>query len=157
MLLISLSKMYFRKYRGFYECHCRAVGYVFREQATWVDCVPNVMAHAQKPDIVFRRNGRVHWNRRGRQFSRLPAVEVCASALVMLDTPCSEVVWRILATHSTRQFLLHFPSRASPSAITFQLDSTAAEGWHRALNTGRFNWVGCYSTNTVNIIEDGVI
>jgi len=31
----------------------------------WVDCVWNVMAHAQKPDFVFRRNGRVHLNRRG--------------------------------------------------------------------------------------------
>jgi hypothetical protein len=40
------------------------------------------------------------------------------------DTPCSEVVWRVLATHSIRQFPLHFPSRASPCAITFQLDST---------------------------------
>ena len=29
------------------------------------------MAHAQKPDFVFRRNGRVHLNRHGRQFSRL--------------------------------------------------------------------------------------
>ena len=28
----------------------------------------------------------------GRQFSRLLAVEVCASAVIMLDTPCSEVV-----------------------------------------------------------------
>jgi hypothetical protein len=27
----------------------------------------------------------------GRQFSRLLAAEVCASAVVMLDTPCSEV------------------------------------------------------------------
>jgi hypothetical protein len=25
-------------------------------------------------------------------------------AVVMLDTPCSEVVWRVLATHSIRQF-----------------------------------------------------
>jgi len=49
------------------------------------------MAHAQKPDFVFRRNGRVHLNRWGRQFSRLLAAEVCASAVVMLDTPCSEV------------------------------------------------------------------
>ena len=30
-----------------------------------VDCVWNVMAHAQKPDFVFRRNGRVHLNRLG--------------------------------------------------------------------------------------------
>jgi hypothetical protein len=50
-----------------------------------------MMAHAQKPDFVFRRNGRVHLNRRGRQFSRLLAAEVCASGLVMLDTPRSEV------------------------------------------------------------------
>jgi len=45
----------------------------------------------------------------GRQFIRLLAAEVCASAVVMLDTPCSEVVWRVLATHSIRQFPLHFP------------------------------------------------
>jgi hypothetical protein len=82
------------------------------------------MAHTQKPDFVFRRNGRVHLNWRGRQFSRLLAAEVCASAVVMLDTPCSEVVWRVQATHSIRQFPLHFPSRASPCAITFQLAST---------------------------------
>ena len=42
----------------------------------------------------------------------------------MLDAPCSEVVWRVLATHFIRQFLLHFLSRASPCAITFQVDST---------------------------------
>jgi len=59
---------------------------------TKLDCVWNVMAHTQKPDFVFRRNGRVHLNRRGRQFTRLLAAEVCASAVVMLDTPCSEVV-----------------------------------------------------------------
>jgi len=82
------------------------------------------MAHAQKPNSVFRRNGRVHLNRRGRQYSRLLAVEACASAVVMLDTPCSEVVRRVLATHSIRQFPLQFPSRASPCAITFRLDST---------------------------------
>ena len=63
------------------------------------DYVWNMMAHAQKPDFVFRRNGRVHLNRRGRQFSRLMAAEVCGSAVVMLDTPRSEVVWRVLATH----------------------------------------------------------
>ena len=88
-----------------------------------VDCGSNVMAHAQKPDFVFRRNGRVHLNRRGRQFSRLLAAEVCASAVIMLDTPCSDVVCRVLATHSIRQFPLYFPSCASPCGITFQLDS----------------------------------
>jgi len=53
---------------------------------------------------------------------QLLAIEVCASAVVMLDTPCTEVVWRVLATHSIHQF----PSCASPRAITFQLDSTSA-------------------------------
>ena len=89
-----------------------------------VDCVCNVMAHAQKPDFVFWRNRRVRLNWRGRQFSRLLAANVFASAVEMLDTPCSEVVWRVLATHCIRQFPLHFPSHASPCAITFQLDST---------------------------------
>jgi len=60
----------------------------------------------------------------GRQLSRLLGFEVYASTVVMLDTPCSGVMWRVLATHSIRQFPLHFPSRASPCAITFQLDST---------------------------------
>jgi hypothetical protein len=78
----------------------------------------------KKTDFVFRRNRRVHVKRRGRQFSRLLAAEVCAPAVVMVDTPCSEVVWRVLATHSIRQFPLHFPTRMSPSGITFQLDTT---------------------------------
>ena len=34
------------------------------------------MAYAQKPDFVYRRNGRVHLNRLGRQFSRLLAAVV---------------------------------------------------------------------------------
>ena len=109
----------------------------------YVDCIWNVMPHAQKPDFVFPRNGRVHLNGQGRQFSRLLAAEVCASAVVMLDTPCSEVVWRVLFTHSIRQFPLHFPSRASPCAITFQLKSTCNKvknftlsGWGPAL----LNW-----------------
>jgi hypothetical protein len=40
----------------------------------------------------FRRNGQVHLNRRGRQFSRLLTAEVCALVGIMLDTPRSEVV-----------------------------------------------------------------
>ena len=92
-------------------------------QMRGVDCVWNVIAHAQKQDFIFRQNGQVHLNQQGRQFSRPKAAGVGASAVVMLDTLCSEVVWRVLATHSIRQFPLHFPSRASPCAITFQLDS----------------------------------
>ena len=41
------------------------------------------MAHSQKPHFVFRRNGRVHLNQRGLQFSRLQAAELCASAFMV--------------------------------------------------------------------------
>jgi len=60
----------------------------------------------------------------GRQFSWLLAAEVCASVVVTLDTPCSKVVRRVLAIYPICQFPLHFPSCASPCAITFQLEST---------------------------------
>jgi len=92
-----------------------------------VDGSWKVMAHAQKPDFVFQQNGRGHFNRLGHQFSRLLAAEACASAVVMLDTACSEVVWRVLAIHCIRQFRLHFPSCASPCAITFQLKYTICQ------------------------------
>jgi hypothetical protein len=98
---------------------------IWKESSSCVvaDCVWNVMAHAQKPYFVFRLNGRVHLNRPGRQFSRLLEAEVCVSAIVMLDTPCFEVVWRVLATHSIRQFPLHFPSlrRRVPSCFNWTL------------------------------------
>ena len=81
------------------------------------------MAHAQKPDFVFRRNGRVHLNQWWRQFSRLLAAEVCGSAVVMLDAPCSEVVWRVMATHSIRQFPLTSPPvrHGVPSHLNWSL------------------------------------
>jgi len=75
-----------------------------------VQHVSNVMAHAQKPDLVFPRNGRVHLNWRGCHFSRLLAAELCASVvvmLVMLDIPCSEVECK------TTGYPLH--SHVSPS------------------------------------------
>jgi len=42
----------------------------------------------------------------------------------MLDRPRSEVAWGVLATHSIRQFPLHFPFRASPCATRFRTSST---------------------------------
>jgi len=87
------------------------------------------MAHAQKPDLVFQRNGRVHLNRRGCQFSRLLAVEECGSA----DSNCIDRVptysARQLVTHSTRMFPLHFPSRASPCAIRFRTRYTCVRSF----------------------------
>jgi hypothetical protein len=94
-----------------------------------VYCVWNVMAYAQKSDFVFRRNGRVHLNRRGRQFSRLLAGELCTSACRVCTayaSLCSAVVWRLMVTHSIILFPPNFSSRTSPCAITFQLDSTAS-------------------------------
>ena len=103
-----------------------------------LDCVWNVMAHTQKPDFVFRWNGWVHLNWRGHQFSWLLAAKVCTSLVVVLDTPCSEVVWRVLATHSIHQFPLNFSSCVSLCAITFQLDSTTGAnllGYHKCVIT----------------------
>ena len=72
----------------------------------------------------FARNRRVHLNRPvGVSSVDYWQLRCAPSAVVMLDTPCSEVVWRVLATHCIRQFPLHLPSRASPCAITFQLES----------------------------------
>jgi hypothetical protein len=114
-----------------------------RVEASW-----NVMAHGQKPFFVFRRNGRVHLNWRGRQFSRLLAAEVCASAVVMLDTPCSEVVWRVLATHSIRQFPLHFPSVRNrvPSHFNWSLQVSVLTDYLRLytkLQKGRYATLSC--------------
>ena len=103
------------------------------EVGSVLDCVWNVMAHAQKPDFVFRRNGRVHLNRRGRQFSRLLAAEVCASAVVMPDTRRSEVVWRVLATHSIRQFPFTSPSVRHRVPSGFKLSLRQEVHWHLSI------------------------
>ena len=70
--------------------HCVASyeGPLLQAQVCVLEQKRNLMAHAQKPYLVFQRNGRVHLYRRGCQFSRLLAAEVCASAVVMLDRPC---------------------------------------------------------------------
>jgi len=57
-------------------------------------CIVRLKRDGTRAETRFRLSakGRVHLNRRGRQFSPLLAAEVCASAVVVLDTPCSEVV-----------------------------------------------------------------
>ena len=85
------------------------------------------MERAQKPDLVFRRNWRVHLNRWGRQFSWLLAGDLCTSACRVCTaraSVCSAVMWRLLVTHSILLFPLHFSARASRCAITFQMDLT---------------------------------
>jgi len=91
---------------------------IWHLEASW-----NVMSHAQETSFrLSAKRASPFKSAKGRQFSRLLAAELCASAVVILVTPCSEVVWRVLATHCIRQFPIHFSSRASPCAITFQLD-----------------------------------
>jgi hypothetical protein len=51
----------------------------------------------------------------------------------------------VLATHSIRQFPLHFPSRTSPCAITFQTHSTAGPRVYKQCLCGR-GQLKCYST-----------
>ena len=85
------------------------------------------MAHAQKSDFVFRRNGRVHLNRRRRQLSRLQAADVCAPAVVMLDTPCSEVAWECWLPAPFASFPFTSPPVRGRCAIRFQLESAVPE------------------------------
>jgi len=69
------------------------------------------MAHVQKPDFVFRRNGRIHLNRRGRHFNRLLADEMCASAVVMLDTwvsPSLPLPWVTVCHHISTGVCFHW-------------------------------------------------
>ena len=79
------------------------------------------MAHAQKPDLVFQRNGRVHLYRRG-----VSVQSAAGSQGVRISGSNAgyTVFWGRLQDYSTRMFPLHFPYRASPCAITFQLSST---------------------------------
>ena len=92
-----------------------------------VECKRNVMAHAQKPDSVFQRNGRVHLYRRVCQFSRVLAFLECGLG----ENDCSNTGRTVpsqteacLAIHSIRLFPLHFSSRASPCATRFRFHST---------------------------------
>jgi len=56
-----------------------------------VECKRNVMAHSQKPDSVFQRNGRVHLYRRGCQFSRVLAFLECGLG----ENDCSNTGWTV--------------------------------------------------------------
>jgi len=82
------------------------------------------MAHAQNSYLVFQRNGRVHLNRRGSQFSRILAVEECGSAGRPWIYHVPRYSARVVATLYNRLFPLHFPSHASPCVITFRTACT---------------------------------
>jgi hypothetical protein len=98
---------------------------------------------------------RVHWNRRGASVQSSTGSRGVRISGSNVDTPCSEVVWRVLATHSIRQFPFHFPSRASSRAITFQLDSSFHSCSSKDTHTGN-NWSREGYTN-LQIIITGVL
>jgi hypothetical protein len=93
-----------------------------------VDCVWNVMAHAQKTDFVFRRNGRVHLNRQGGASvqsttgSRGVRISGTNAGYTMFRGSAKGTGYPL---HSPVSPSLPFPSRASMCAITFQPDSNA--------------------------------
>jgi hypothetical protein len=109
------------------------------------------MAHAQKPDFVFPWNRRVHLNRWGCQFSQLLAAEVCASAVVLMDTPQSEVAWEYwLPTpfHSPVS-----PSLPLPCATRFRTSSTTAFTAWASYNMQRDD----FDMTNFNVIQDYAI
>ena len=69
---------------------------------------------------------------------------------------------RVLATHSIRKFLLHFPSRASPCATRFRTSSnTSVRGLGVVVRTPRYNkaniafWMSItFSTMTQSVIHN---
>ena len=103
-------------------------------EASW-----NVMAKAQKPEFVFQRNGRIHLNQRGRQFSRLLAAEVCASAAV-------EFSWNVMAQGDAREWKWRGNWRMEWVASTLHTTSehgvssiTTADA-HTSAASSRVNW-----------------
>jgi len=82
------------------------------------------MAHAQKPDLVFRRNGRVHLNRRGASVQSTTGsrgVGISGSN-AGYTTFRGSVKGTGYPLHSPVSPSLPLP--ASPCAITFHLEST---------------------------------
>jgi len=85
------------------------------------------MAHAHKPDFVFRRNGRFRLNRRGRQFGRLLAAQ---AGVRISGSNAGYTMFRgsVKGTgcplHSLLSRSLPLPCVTVCYAITFQLEST---------------------------------
>ena len=63
-------------------------------------------------------------------------------------------MWRVLSTHSIRQFPLHFPSRASPCVITFQLEYICRCCVWPNLATKADHRVCCVVSNTSPFISE---
>ena len=86
------------------------------------------MAHAQKTDFVFRRNGRVHLNRRWESVQSTTG----SRGVSISGSDAGYTMFR--GSVKGTGYPLHFasfpftsPFRASPCVITFQLDSTTLQ------------------------------
>ena len=89
-------------------------------EASW-----NVMAHAQKLDFVFRRNGRVHLNQQ-----RASVRSTTGSRGVHInDSNAGYTMFRGGVKSTGYPLHSSVSSRASPCAITFQLYSTSATSY----------------------------
>jgi len=80
------------------------------------------MAHAQKPDLVFQRNGRVHLYRRGCQFSRVLAFLECGSG----ENDCSRVKTECDGTRAETRFGL--PAKWTSQFISAGVSVQSAAG-----------------------------
>jgi hypothetical protein len=87
----------------------------------------------------------------GGQFSPILAAEVCA-AVLMLDTPCYEVVRIVLATHSIRQFPFHTPTarRRVPSHFNCALPAVWMWCPQNASDCGQFAQLLITTTSQTN-------
>ena len=118
------------------------------------------MAHAQKPVFVFRLNGRVHLNRRNESVQSTAGSRGVRISVSNAGYTTSRDRVRVLATHSIRQFPLHFPSRASPCATTFRTQYTNAgkrwRSWFRLCTTSRT--VAClFSMGLLGFFDDLIL
>ena len=95
------------------------------------------MAHAHKPDLAFQRNGRVHLNRRGCQFSRLLAAEERGSADSNCIDRCSDVQCKTTGYPLHSHLSPSLPPRASLYAIRFWTRYTLHEDYETFLIISR--------------------
>ena len=125
----SRSFTTFLKSRHFkIEFSCSYLPRIGKIQPGGVEASWNIMAHAQKPDFVFRRNGRVHLNRPGASVqsttgSRGVRISAGNAGYTMLRGSVKSTGYPLHLPLSPS-----LPSRASSCAIIFQLDS---KGWRR--------------------------
>ena len=87
--------------------------------------VRNLMAHAQKPDFSLAPKRTSPFKSAGESVQSTAGSRGVRISVSNAGNTTFRGNVRVLATHSIRQFPLHFPSRASPCATTFRTQYTA--------------------------------